>query len=350
MKHLFYSLLLASAFFLNSSCRNPSASEKPLANKEVSKVKLPKNGFYCGLTDSKGNLWLGSRGGGLFCYNEKGFTHYTTENGLCDNNISCLYEDHSGNLWLGTPKGACRWDGQSFTILPIPQSDTSSVWLDEVYPVVNPNQVMSIIEDNSGNLWLGTNGAGVYQYSNGKFIQHLDSIGKVYKDGQYHNIVLSMTEDHQGNLWFASLSHGGISCYDGEKFSHFITELSDDFVRVVYCDQKGNIWAGTHGNQNGGLDRYDGSFKAFYKTDDGMLHNNVRWLYEDSDNQLWIGSGTTDLSVFDGQHFSIFKDSKGNTYPKILFIVGDSKGDIWFGNSKGLWRYSHGMMESMTIN
>ena len=297
-------------------------------------------GFYYGLLDSNGNLWFSTRGKGVFIYNDAGFVNLTAADGLCDNDITCIAEDRAGNIWFGTTNGLCRFDGQSFSHLAIPQSDTSSLWLDKVYPVVNPNQVMSVLEDRNGDLWIGTNGAGVYRYDGQHFTQYLSDIGMVYEDGQYHNIVLSIIEDLEGDLWFSSLSHGGVSRYDGNTFTHFVENLSDDFIRVVFCDSKGIIWIGTHGNHKGGLDRLEGNtITAFYKTDDGFPHNNVCWIYEDPKGFFWMGSGTSDLSHFDGNTFKPFRANDGQTFHNIHFVVGDSTENIWFGGREGLWRY-----------
>lgn len=352
----FLSLLLLLSWI--SSCKAPNKPTEEKSNSTqlnpvvlVDPIPLPEKGFYCGLLDRKGNLWFGSRGNGVFKYDGQSFENYTTHNGLCDNDISCITEDKNGNIWFGTTQGVCQFNGKKFTLLKVPHSDTSTVWLDQVYPVVNPNQVMSIYEDKVGNLWFGTNGAGVYQYNGTSFTQHLADIGMVYDDGLTHNIILSIVEDLKGNIWFTSLSHGGATVYDGEKFTHYTRELSDDFIRVAFCDSKGNIWIGTHGNYRGGLDRFDGkNFTVFYKTNDGFQHNNVRQIYEDKTGLLWICSGTSELSTFDGNHFTKFKDQEGRTYDQITFLVADAKDNLWFGNRTGLWKYDGKKVSSMTQN
>lgn len=313
------------------------------------KIPLPKNGFCCALLDSKGTLWFGSRGNGVFKLENNSVINYTKENGLCSNEISCISEDRKGNLWFGTTNGVCSFNGEAFINLQIPQSDTSSVWLDKVYPIVNPNQVMSILEDKEGNLWFGTNGAGVYQYDGKSFTQHLSKIGKIYEDGLQHNIVLSIIEDLKGNLWFTSLSHGGVSIYNGIEFKHYTNELSDDFIRIAYCDSKGNILIGAHGNRRGGLDLFDGkNFKTFYKTDDGFSTNNIRWIFEDKKGDFWIGSGNSQLSIFDGEHFKVFKGNGDQEYDRITFILEDAQNNVWFGNRNGLWKFDGKKVIEMT--
>lgn len=301
-----------------------------------------EKGVSCAYRDSRDYLWFGSNVEGAYCYNGKTFTHFTMEDGLPNNKVCAITEDNLGNIWFGTAKGLSRFDGKTFTTLAIPQSDTSSVWLDKVYPIVNPNQVMSILQDREGDLWIGTNGAGVYRYDGKTFTQYLSNVGMVYEDGLQHNIVLSITEDHSGDLWFTSLSHAGVSRYDGETFTHYMPEdgLSDDFVRTSYVDRAGNVWIGTHGNRDGGLDRFDGKkFTNFHKTDDGFSHNNILAIMEDQAGDLWLGSGTGAMTIFDGKHFKEFTTKEGQTFNLIFCLIEDAEGNIWFGGGGGLWRY-----------
>ena len=353
--YLFFSLILLPSCIKQSQVKPKDAFSKESISfsegRKLGQIIKPENGFNCGIRDSKGILWFGTRGNGVYRFDGESFQIFNKKNGLCSNEISCISEDSKGNLLFGTPIGICKFDRTSFSIIEIPQSDTSSIWLDKVYPVVNPNQVVSILEDKKGNLWIGTNGAGVYRYDGKSFSQFLSNIGKVYEDGLYHNIVLSIVEDLQGDIWFSSLSHAGVSKYNGESFSHYLedTGLSDDFVRTVHCDRKGNIWIGTHGNNNGGLDKYDGeTFTNYHKTDDGLSHNNVRWIYEDPKGELWLGSGTSNLSIFDGVNFREFESNDGEKYDKVLFIIGDELENIWFGGVNGLWKYDGKSVLKMT--
>jgi len=312
-------------------------------------------------------LWFGSNGEGVNRYDPaaeggtggKSFTQLTEDDGLCNNKVCTIMEDDKGNLWFGTAKGLCRYDRKTFTTIAIPQSDTSSVWLDKVYPTVNPNQVMSLLQDKRGDFWIGTNGAGVYHYDGKNFTQYLSNVGKVYEDGLKHNVVLSITEDLMGNIWFTSLSHARVSRYDGKIFTHYKTEdgLSDNFVRTSFCDRAGNIWIGTHGNRDGGLDRYDPAsgggkggqtFTNFRKTDDGIAQNNIGCIFEDKSGNLWLGSGRGNMAIFDGKNFKEFITKDGQKFKIILNIVEDANGNIWFGGKYGLWKYDGDEVTDMT--
>ncbi|MEP1489827.1 MAG: two-component regulator propeller domain-containing protein [Algibacter sp.] len=62
--------------------------------------------------DHQQNIWIGTRGGGLNLYLKKSdkFKHFSKSNGLMSNIISSIEEDKKGNLWLSTQDGLIRFD------------------------------------------------------------------------------------------------------------------------------------------------------------------------------------------------------------------------------------------------
>jgi ligand-binding sensor domain-containing protein len=74
------------------------------------------NNFVQAITaDKKGNLWFGTKGGGISVFDGAKWTSYTTDNGLTSNNILCLTVDNDGVVWIGTDDGVTSWNGQSFS-------------------------------------------------------------------------------------------------------------------------------------------------------------------------------------------------------------------------------------------
>lgn len=348
----YFVIILFLGFII--SCYQPRAKDKTQFSsnlgEKMDKAIMLAFGFHNGFLDSGGDLWIGSPNG-LYLYDGSEFTYFSKKDGLYHNDINCIYEDGNGVLWFGTRDGVSKFDGETFSHLAIPRSDTSGIFYERTYPVVDPNEVLSIAKDKDGNFWFGSNGAGAYQYDGEKFVQHLDDIGMIYEDSLQHNIVISITAGLDGALWFTSLSHGGVMSYDGAEFKHFTVQngLSDNFIRTSYGDREGNIWIGTQGNRGGGLDKFDGnSWKTFRKMENGISNNNVCWIFEDRNGTFWIGSDRTKLCVFDGENFKTFSSKEGETFDKVHFIIEDSDGNIWFGGRYGLWRYDGKEVELMS--
>lgn len=346
------SLILLDANKLNTISDSTSKTSKK--NREYS----PIDAIRCAIIDRAGTLWFGTNNDGVFSFDGKYFTHFTTSNGLTDNHVASIIQDDEGDLWFGTGNGLCRYDGKTFNNVSIPWTDTSSIWLDKVYPVVNPNEVRSMIQDKDGIFWLGTNGAGVYRYDpdavkNGgiEFTSFLSNQGRKQSDSLYHNIISSITEDEDGNIWFTSMTHGGVSRYDGIKMTHFEVAdgLSDDMVLTSFMDSSGDLWFGSLGNRNGGLDRFNTSIegqnnntKVFTNFNEagGLCNNNNVSIYEDKRGYFWLGSQRGEMCIYDGETFVPFTSKEGETFQGIIFITGDKEGNIYFGGRDGqLYKY-----------
>ncbi|WP_188931451.1 two-component regulator propeller domain-containing protein [Puia dinghuensis] len=63
--------------------------------------------------DHYGNFWVGTEGGGLLLFDKmKGviIARFTTDNGLCNNDVLTLLEDAGGNLWMSTHHGLSKFN------------------------------------------------------------------------------------------------------------------------------------------------------------------------------------------------------------------------------------------------
>ncbi|MFT5287933.1 MAG: ligand-binding sensor domain-containing protein [Planctomycetota bacterium] len=301
-----------------------------------------RNTIRKGFMDSEGDLWF-STNHGVLRYDGKSFTNLSAKDGLSDDQITSIMQDRSGDMWFGTPDGLCRFDGESFTHVPIPYTEKSSSWLDRVYPIANPNQVTSMLQDQSGIFWIGTNGGGAYRYDGTIFTSYLADHGRLQTDGLHHNVIPSVAEDSNGNIWFTSLTHGGVSRFDGSTMRHFTAEdgLSDDMMISAYVDKSGKVWFGSLGNRMGGLDRFDGKSFTNFHLGDGLSSANIIAIFEDSKGTIWVGSQRGSLCTFDGKRFTPFVAGQGQTFEFINFILEDAQSNIWFGGDGGqLFRYS----------
>jgi ligand-binding sensor domain-containing protein len=300
--------------------------------------------------DKKGNIWLTTTKEGIYKYNGKTFTNITEEDGLCSNQVWSVIEGKKGLLWFATAKGLCSYDGNSFVNVPLPQEDSPNVSPETGFPSKKTEVILSLIKDKKGDFWIGTNASGAYHYDGKTFTPFLKFKGRVHPDHQvYNNCITSITEDQKGNIWFTSITHGGISRYDGKSMTNFTTEdgLLGDMANSSFEDKAGNIWFGSIQNLNGGLVRFDGNTFKSYTKDDGLCDSNVASFYEDELGRIWIGTGNG-VCYYDGKTFTPF-DNNGESLGDIRFIIKDKKGDMWFGGRYGvLYRYDGTELKDFT--
>lgn len=98
--------------------------------------------------DHLNRIWIGTRGSGLFLYNEKSsnFKNYTKENGLPGNSIFGILEDDNGFLWLSTENGISKFDLTKNDFKNYGKSDGL------ICKEFNYN---SYLKDHAGNMYFG---------------------------------------------------------------------------------------------------------------------------------------------------------------------------------------------------
>lgn len=165
---------------------------------------------WCLMEDRKGNIWFGRDGLGACRFDGTSFTHFTKKDGLCSNNVSQIMEDRQGNIWFGSlssdqPRyvqegGLSRYDGRTFTRFP----ETKGL---------HDNDIYTIYEEQSGNIWIGATGVGAYRFDGEKFTL-FDRTDR--KDLTVHFGVQSIREATDGRLWFGF--SGGLFRFNGTSF------------------------------------------------------------------------------------------------------------------------------------
>jgi ligand-binding sensor domain-containing protein len=358
LRHQFTALLIFITLGYYAQAQEPASgsstqkilqAEKAMSSATKDRIAAVRSAdsVWCGFLDKDGVQWFGTNEG-VYRYDGKTFTNYSVKDGLHNNQVFSIVEDKDGNLWFGTADGLSRHDRKTFTYVPIPWNEITGPWLDKVYPVVNPNQVMSMAIDKDGIIWIGTNGAGAYRFDGETFTSFLADKGSVHEGGLHHNIIYSVLVDASGDIWFGSITHAGITRYDGKTFSNFSLKdgLSDDMIRSIFQDSTGKLWFGTHGKhgtpgkRNGGLDFYDGKSFTKITNDDGLLRGHVIAIYEDKSGSIWIGRGVGTMCNYDGTTLAPFVTKEGQSFNGIHFISEDATGNMWFGGRKGkLFRY-----------
>jgi ligand-binding sensor domain-containing protein/signal transduction histidine kinase len=148
-------------------------------------------------------------------------------------------------------------------------------------------------------------------------------------DGLPEDFAQSLAQTQDGYLWIGT--SGGLARFDGVSFVVFNRENTpaflDDSVYSLLVARDGTLWAGTEG---GGLVRYkDGRFRVFGAAE-GLTNGFVRVIYEDRNDQLWVG---TDTGLFRMQNESLIRmDGRDDAPPiNVHAICEDRAGRLLVG-------------------
>jgi signal transduction histidine kinase/ligand-binding sensor domain-containing protein/CheY-like chemotaxis protein len=262
---------------------------------------LSSNNVKSVLRDSKGRIWIGTFNG-LNLYNHRNnnfsrFIYTPNENNYNQvYEIRTLVESHSGNLWMGTTKGLFRFNTSThvLTKFRFDKKNTSN----------NNSWVACIYEDQKNNLWIGTNGSGLYYFDflKDKSYQYLPSN---QPSSIRSNEITSVVEDADRNIWIGTVS--GLSLIE-----------------------KGDI------AEDMGI-TFTNSFRSF--EDQRIISNIISGLYRDNTNIIWI-CGRFDLITVSKRlkpftHINFVKTDSRFATNNTTAIVEDKNGNIWFGTDGG---------------
>jgi ligand-binding sensor domain-containing protein len=236
--------------------------------------------FFSILEDRQGNLWFGSIGSGVYRYNGSSYQHYTTREGLLNNDVTSIFEDRKGNIWFGVFGGASCFDGQSFRNYVIDENDMHEDSTKAGFTVKPRYEVTSVIEDKTGKLWFATRGR-TFTY-NGKMFTVITHNGKPFKN------VRSIIKDKRGNIWLGG--EDGLWRYNGSVCTNF----THKFTGHVMEDKKGNIWTSSEKifGKQWVLSRYDeGSLSNKKPNVTEIAHEPLIFgILEDDKQNIWFGS------------------------------------------------------------
>jgi hypothetical protein len=135
---------------------------------------------------------------------------------------------------------------------------------------------------------------------------------------------------------------------DGEKRTsildvhHTASELSKSII-VVFQDKQNNYWFGSDVD---GVYRYDGSTLDHFTTQDGLAHDRVRGIQEDTVGNLYFTTGDG-ISKFDGKKFSTLLPVKSDPPDKEWRL---EPSDLWFPggqNGGAVYRYDGKVLHSL---
>lgn len=283
-----------------------------LQTKQLSKISKPtfdNTKIFDLLKDGEGNLWVLSNQGEIQS-TQRQFSFLSTDLGP----TQAILTDRANVLWIGTQHGLYSYQSQGLI-----QQHLS--------PLIE--HVISLYQDQFGNIWIGTFGEGVYCYNpQTKQVRQITE-----RDGLTNSSILSIAGKDE-TLWLATL--GGVTEINCEenilrnktlKSRNFNREmgLGTNFIYKVFIDSRGRTWFGTDGKGISVLE--EGEIKNYNRAD-SLEIKAVYSITEDKKGNIWFSTAKMGLFKFDGENFYRFTHKEGLQNHSILSLRTDEKGNI----------------------
>ena len=116
------------------------------------------------------------------------------------------------------------------------------------------------------------------------------------------------------------------------NFSSFgkLQGLKHNVINCITQDSKGNLWFGSYG---GGVTKYDGKYFTHFTEKEGLSSNYIVCMLEDKNENLWFGTDGGGLTKYDGKTFEHYTQEGGLMSNTISCLAEDSKGNLWIGSN-----------------
>jgi ligand-binding sensor domain-containing protein/signal transduction histidine kinase/DNA-binding response OmpR family regulator len=232
--------------------------------------------------DKAGNIWIGMYTGGLNVLNpatgkiKRYKNQPNNESSLSNNSVYSIDEDRQGRIWISTISGLNLYDAAHDRFIRIKGKNLDKSCIYQVY------------EDRDNVIWIATYDNGLIKMDkDGKLTQFsfAKNSGSISS-----NKVICMLDDDEGNLWLGT-DGSGLNVLN-KKSGQFKTFKQDNWIKsaVVYGivkDDHGKMWFSTnngifeidpHSNFKRSFGRWDNlqsqqyNYKAYYKDLSGKLY------------------------------------------------------------------------------
>jgi ligand-binding sensor domain-containing protein len=287
---------------------------------------LPQSQVSAIIQDDNGYLWVGSFGG-VSKFNGKRFINFGKNNGLLTNVVTSLSLIDK-TLYIGHDNGiSIKSEVDTFTTIKFPDN----------VGIANTTSICKI----DGEIYVATNGLGLFKLQDNYLVGVPESPERIrfMKPSEKKKIFLATREGiivYDGNKFkahdkFPKGTYSDIHIHNdviyASTFDGFIYQLKDNKVRIVYdnaeipirkitVDKQGELW----------LNSKFGVIKLGEKTieineDSGLPLNDVNLMFQDREENIWLGTGGRGLVKFCGETFLHYNKASGMPSELIISIT-----------------------------
>ncbi|SMD31736.1 Signal transduction histidine kinase [Reichenbachiella faecimaris] len=245
-------------------------------------------------------------------------TQWTAEDGLSSNNLTNVFQDSRGLLWVTSFNGVMIYDGERIEVYDINNLD-----------LLETDGFYTVVEDDDGVIYLGSQGSSIISYSNSRFSELEISSGSLPKS------VPSLLVSKSGTLYVGSNNQGLFKLENGIASQVDVPMLNKSTISNIKEDGEGKLWVATEGQGLFGL--RDEQVESHYSIKNGLLDDYVESLICTSNGYTMVA--TTQGLQFVDDHGQL-NEVKGLTNVYINYLQVDEWNSVWAGTENGLARWS----------
>lgn len=295
---------------------------------------LPGNQVWDIFQDSKGYMWFATSAG-LIKYNGKEYKIFGKKDGLLNDWPLGLTENNDSTLWVSSERGVSALYGDSVHSWYLYDTEDriklftdsyNKVW---VYSTLFPADIFYFFEDSLHNFSVEKNfknqtilniaedrEGGIYFLArNGKLYKYFaEDISEIrIKNFQSANVNYVFI-DSKNNLIICAAGGVGMVNLDEPGFNSEINWLIKIPVKYGFQSRRGNYWFVSIEN---GLLRVNQTDSAesqnllHISEKNGLLSNDVKMIFEDMENNLWIGYDLKGVSKISTLMFYKYDNREG---------------------------------------
>ncbi|MFN8357090.1 MAG: histidine kinase [Spirosomataceae bacterium] len=258
------------------------------------------------------------------------FRHLTQQQGLPSSHCSLLFKDSRQFWWIGTQSGGLvRFDGQTC----------------KHYPSFQGSQVINILEDKDGNLWVGSiKGLNFYDRRTDQFQLVSIPLIQKYPDCWLKPVYI----DHQGFIWLMIACDWGLYVFDPKTktcrlvYNQF-GELVNLFPNTPYQQPRylmtnaseGFVFTTVHNDKLGPIRHYFDGKRGF------PLAEIQGRYFPESDSLIWLGADIG-LIAFNPQQetFRLYNHSNNRSIRNVSHVTVLNPQYLLIGTGEdGLWLF-----------
>ncbi|HEX5149793.1 MAG TPA: two-component regulator propeller domain-containing protein [Parafilimonas sp.] len=285
---------------------------KVLKAKEFAGHEGKDNYIFSFAEDNDSNLWVGTFNAGFHQFKKQNDEYAFVKNYFSGNTdlinqfVISLEKGNGNDIWLG------HFGGGEGVSRFVPGNESLEHFTSHTAGgnSIAENNVVSLLWDPTGILWIGTARSGLDEYNmqTKKFYHHQHN--EQNPESISDNWVNAIKKDKAGTIWLATGDGLNKMNKDG-SFTHFLHDDKDPFslsyghITCMNIDDNGIIWMGT---ESGDLDAFQPSSKKFLniKLFGGKKKCTVQGLLIDNSGKIWISTDAEIVTFDPPKNFSSF--------------------------------------------